>query len=425
MNSVSMLGGSQVNEKVSRYRWVMAAVTWLMLFSLGASWFCFTPMIVTMMGDLGITFEQVGFLVALIPLALVILCIPGGMFADRFGVRPTVVIGGLIMGVFGLLRGFATSFPTLAITMFLCGVGYSIAYPNLPKVTGLWFPFKEYALASGVMFTGMEVGIASSFVLTPAVLLPLTKSWQGVFIAVGILALAMTLVWILLAKERPVNLTTDQSKGLPSSEREGVSFRKSISAVLKNKYMWIVMLTCLFLLAPQIGLLGFLSTMLTLRGTDPTTAGLITSMISWFMIPGSFITPIISDRIGVRKPFIWATSIVAAVALYFTGTVTGFPLWASVIAYGFLIGSMAPIILAMPVELMGASYSATAGGFTLVGGYIGAMIAPWLAGYLSTATGSFLPAVMMCTAFTGVEVVCGLMLKETGSKRQSITSLSS
>ncbi len=67
----------------------------------------------------------------------------------------------------------------------------------------------------------------------------------------------------------------------------------------------------------------------------------------------------------------------------------GFPLWISVIVYGFLIGSMAPIILAMPVELMGASYSATAGGFTLVGGYFGAMFAPWLAGYLSTATGSF------------------------------------
>ena len=402
----------------------MAAVTWLMLFSLGASWFCFTPMIVTMMEELGMTFEQVGFLVALVPLALVILCIPGGMFADRFGIRPTVVIGCLIMGVFGLLRGFSTSFPMLAITMFLCGVGYAIAYPNLPKVTGLWFPYKEYALASGIMFTGMEVGIASSFILTPTVLLPLSGSWQGVFIAVGILALAMTLIWLLLAKERPGNLAAEQSEDSRPGKSQGVPFRKSISAVLRNRHMWIVMLTCLFLLAPQIGLLSFLSTMLELKGADPTTAGLITSMISWFMIPGSFITPMISDRMKVRKPFIWATSILAVMALYFTGTVTGAALWISVIVYGFLIGSMAPIILSMPVEIMGASYSATAGGFTLVGGYIGAMIAPWLAGYLSTATGSFLPAVVMCTILTGLEAVCGLMLKETGSKHESATSSS-
>jgi len=410
-----------VNEKVSSYRWVMAAVTWLMLFSLGASWFCFTPMIVTMMKELSMNFEQVGFLVALVPLALVLLCIPGGMLADRFGIRPTVVVGCSIMGVFGLLRGFSKSFPSLAITMFLCGVGYAIAYPNLPKVTSLWFPYKEYALASGIMFTGMEVGIASSFILTPTVLLPLTGAWQGVFIAVGILALAMTFIWAFLAKERPHNLGVLQSNDTRPGEKAGIPFRESVSAVLKNRHMWIVMLTCLFLLAPQIGLLSFLSTMLELKGSDPATAGLIASMISWFMIPGSFITPLISDRVKVRKPFIWATSILAAIALYFAGTVTGIPLWISVTVYGFLIGSMAPIILSMPVELMGASYSATAGGFTLVGGYIGAMIAPWLAGYLSTTTGSFLPAVLMCTAFTGLEAVCGLMLKETGSKRQLTT----
>jgi cyanate permease len=263
------------------------------------------------------------------------------------------------------------------------------------------------------MFTGMEVGMASSFILTPAVLLPLTGSSQGVFIAVGILALTMTLVWILLAKERPFNLKT--YKNISSGEKQGVPFAKSLSVVLRSKQMWIVMITCLFLLAPQIGLFGFLQTILTQKGMDLTTAGLVTSMITWFMIPGSFITPMISGRVGRRKPFIWVTSIFAAVALFLTGTTVDLPLWISAIVYGFLIGSMAPIILAMPVELMGASYSATAGGLTLVGGYMGAMIAPWLAGYFSTATGSFMPAVIMCTAFTGVEAVCGFMLKETGS----------
>jgi cyanate permease len=401
-------GGYSVNEEASSYRWVMVAVTWLMMFSLGLSWFCVTPM----EAKLGVTYAEFGFLVALVPLALVILCIPGGLFADRFGVRRTVLVGGLIMGVFGLLRGFATNFPMLATTMFLCGAGYAVAYPNMPKVTGLWFPYKQYALASGVMFTGMEVGMASSFILTPAVLLPLTGSSQGVFITVGILALAMTLVWISLARERPV-LKTD--KYVPSGEGQGVPFKKSLSVVLRSKQMWMVMITCLFLLAPQIGLFGFLQTVLTQKGMDLTTAGLVTSMITLFMIPGSFITPMISARVGIRKPFIWGTSILAAVALYFTGTTVGLPLWISAIVYGFLIGSMAPIILAMPVELMGASYSATAGGLTLVGGYTGAMIAPWLGGYLSGATGSFTPVIIMCTIFTGVEAVCGLLLKETGS----------
>lgn len=396
-----------MGEEASSYRWVMVAAAWLIMFSLGLSWFCVTPM----QDKLGVTDAQFGFLVALVPLAMVMLCIPGGLFADRFGVRRTVLVGGLIMGAFGLLRAFATSFPMLATTMFLCGAGYSIAYPNMPKVTGTWFPSDQYALASGVIFSGMEVGMASAFILTPAVLLPFTGSPRGVFIAVGILALVMTLLWMLLAKERPVNLKTDRN--MSSGQEQGVSFRKSLSVVLGSKQMWVVMITCMFLLAPQIGLFGFLQTILKQKGMDGTNAGLVTATITLFMIPGSFITPMISDRMHTRKPFIWVTSIIAAVALYFTGTTLGPPLWISAITYGFLIGSMAPIILAMPVELMGPSYSATAGGLTLVGGYVGAMIAPWLAGYFSTATRSFMPAIIMCTAFTVGEAGCGLMLKET------------
>jgi CP family cyanate transporter-like MFS transporter len=222
----------------------------------------------------------------------------------------------------------------------------------------------------------------------------------------------MTLTWILLARERPKPVTgifhTDSS-----NEASRVPFGKSFSIVLRNRHMWILMLTTFFLLAPQIGLLGFLPTMLISKGYEPATAGLITSMISWFMIPSSFIIPMVSDRVGLRKPFIWVTSLIAAGALYFAGTTTGIQLWFWVILYGFLIGSMAPVILTMPLELVGTLCSATAGGFTLVGGYLGAMVAPWLVGYLSTATGFFVPAVIMCAVMTGTEAVCGLLLKET------------
>jgi sugar phosphate permease len=371
-------------------------------------------MMTVLAGNFSLSLEQLGFLVAMVPLSLVVVCIPGGMFADRFGVRTTVLVGGLIMGVFGLMRGAAKDFTSLAATTFLCGVGYSIAYPNLPKVTGLWFSPEKYALATGLMFTGMETGIGASLVLTPAILLPWTGSWQHVFVTVGIISLVITFIWTVFAKEKP-NGPPGSPQASSHDETKGVPFRTSLSTVLRNKYMWVLMLTTLFLLAPQIGLLGFLPTMLTSKGFEPTTAGLITSLITWSMIPSSFVIPFISDRAGRRKPFIWVTSLAATAALYLTAMTTGVFLWFSAIIYGFLIGSMAPIVLAMPVELVGADYSATAGGFILVGGYLGAMIAPWLAGYLSTATHSFFPAVIMCTVMTGIDAVWGLALKETGS----------
>jgi MFS family permease len=401
-----------MGERIGTYRWVMAGITWLMLFALGISWFCFPPLILRVIKDLTVTFEQVGIIIALVPLSLVLLCIPGGLLADRFGVRITVLAGGTIMGVFGLLRGFATDFVTLAITTFLCGVGYSIAYPNLPKVTGIWFPRGQYALVSGIMFSGMEAGTSLPFILIPALLLPWTGSWQWVFIVIGMLSLAITALWMALARETPRS-GTGSLEANSRGEPKGVPFKESLSVTIRNRNMWILMLTTFFLLAPQIALLGFLPTMLVLKGIDPLTAGAVASMISFFMIPGSFIVPLVSDRFGRRKPFIWVTSLLAGGVVYFVGTAMGLSLWISAIIYGFLIGGMAPIVLAMPIELVGPSYSATAGGFMLVGGYAGALIGPWSAGYLSTTTGSFAPAAALCALLTWVDVICGLMLKET------------
>jgi len=389
----------------------MAAITWLMMFSLGVSWFCFAPLELTLMDELSMDFGQVGLIISLVPLSLVLLCIPGGLLADRFGVRRTVFLGGVFLGLFGLLRGFAIDFTTLALTTFLCGVGYSIAYPNLPKITGVWFPPSEYAIASGAIFTGMEVGMALPFIIIPSVLLPWTGSWRSVFIFIGLLSLILNFIWIFLAREKPKEVV----KNL-----ESAPFKESLFIVLKNRQMWILMLTTFFLLAPQVGLLGFLQSMLTLKGLEPTTAGIITSLISWFMIPGSFIIPIISDKIGLKKPFIWALSLMAGFTLYIVGTTTDIALWASVIVYGFLIGGMAPIVLAMPVEIVGPRYSATAGGFMLTGGYLGAMVAPWLAGHLKAVTNSFYPALILCVALTEVDVILGIMLKETTTKTSNL-----
>jgi len=215
-----------------------------------------------------------------------------------------------------------------------------------------------------------------------------------------------------LARERPRSGTSSLEAN-SSGEPKSAPFKESLSVTIRNKYMWILMLTTLLLLAPQIALLGFLPTMLVLNGTDPLTASVIASMMSFFMIPGSLIIPLASDRSGRRKPFIWVTSLFAGGVVYFVGTTVGLSLRISAIIYGFLIGGMAPIVLAMPIELVGPSYSATAGGFMLVGGYVDALIGPWLAGYLSTTTGSFAPAVALCALLTWGDVICGLMLKET------------
>jgi NNP family nitrate/nitrite transporter-like MFS transporter len=396
-----------MTEKHPPYRWVMVGLMWLMLFALGLNWLSFAPLILLVMQDLGMTFEESGILMGLVPVALVILCIPSGLFADRIGVKKTVLIGGAVISAFGLLRGASSTPAMLALTMFLCGAGYAITYPPLPKLIGAWFPPGERGTATGVVFTGLEVGMSASFVLVPALLLPLTGSWQGVFIVIGAVSLALTVMWAAFAKEALKPITH------PSQRRPlDATFTESLHAVTRNRHLWIAGLVGFFLLAPQMGFLGFLPVILELRGMDPIAAGVLASVPSWLMIPGSLVMPKISDRVRLRRPFFWASSIIAGGALYFATTTVNAPLWISLIVYGFLNGGMAALVVSMPAELTELRYAATAGGFFLVVCYLGAIVGPSLAGFLATQTGSFSASILACVALTEANVVLGLMLRD-------------
>jgi len=401
------------NGASSPYRWIMALLVWLMFFALGLSWFSFAPIMLEAMDELSITFEEAGIVIGLVPLALVIVCIPSGLLADRFSLRKTVLVGATVMSVFGMLRGFSFDFATLAMTMFACGVGYAVSYPSLSKVIGVWFPPKEIALAMGIVFSGMEVGMSASLLLTPAMVLAWSGSWRYAFIAIGALTLAITLVWTVLAREVPESRTRAPGE---RPKAESSSLKNSFFTVARNRHIWIVSLIGFMLLGSQVGFIGFFPSLLELRGIDPTTAGIIASTVPWFMVPGSLVIPKTSDRTGVRKPFFWLASIAAGAALYFAAIDTGRLMWVSIIVYGFLSGGMAALALSTTVELAGQSQAATATGLFLVVGYLGALFGPWLVGLLASTTGSFIMSISACVVLTETIVILGLSLKETGKR---------
>jgi sugar phosphate permease len=98
--------------------------------------------------------------------------IPGGMLGDWFG--PRIVLGTMIlvwslsMGGMGLVGGFRSM---ASVRMFF-GLAQAGCYPNLGKVTKLWFPLSERTAVQGMVssFFG-RMGGAASFVLLGTLLL--------------------------------------------------------------------------------------------------------------------------------------------------------------------------------------------------------------------------------------------------------------
>jgi sugar phosphate permease len=93
--------------------------------------------------------------------------IPGGMLGDWFGPRMVlgviIVVWSLSMGAMGLARGV----PSMATVRTIFGLAQAGCYPNLSKVTKVWFPIFERTAVQGwvASFFGRTGGAAALIVL--------------------------------------------------------------------------------------------------------------------------------------------------------------------------------------------------------------------------------------------------------------------
>ena len=143
---------------------------------------CIPPIEYIIKEALLVSHAQVGLLFSIPVAVLAVIAIPSGFLADKFSIQKSVGIGAIIMAVGSLLRGFSTSFEMLLSFTFLYGIGFSLVYPNLPKIVGIWFPREKAGLATGIYSTGISAGSAFSLATKLPVIFPVTNTIQGTFL---------------------------------------------------------------------------------------------------------------------------------------------------------------------------------------------------------------------------------------------------
>ena len=86
-----------------------------------------------------------------------------GYLIDRFGPRPTVFAGGLLIGASWLINGYADSLTMLYIGAAVGGTGGGIIYGATIGNAAKWFPDRR-GLASGLTAAGFGAGSAITIV---------------------------------------------------------------------------------------------------------------------------------------------------------------------------------------------------------------------------------------------------------------------
>jgi nitrate/nitrite transporter NarK len=316
--------------------------------------------------ELGLTPTQLTLIFTAPILMGIFANIPGGLLGDRYGIRLTVGIGAILAGVSTVARFWVSGFWGMFLLSCIFGVGIGAAFPSLPKLVAIWFPPKQAGLASGIYMTafsfGIGVGLASG---------PYFGGWQTAFLYVGILSTALAFLWILFGRSAPRGVQIKTPPPLAG-----------IKVAMKSKNIWLLSLSQLLLVGGFMGLSGNLPEALTnIRNISPQEAGTITSLMTFAGIPGSLLLPLISDRLGLRKPFIYAGVIVGAPCYYLAWQFApGIAACILILVGGFISAGVGPLLLTMPMEWVeiGREYAGSATGFVGALGNVGGFLIPLL-----------------------------------------------
>jgi sugar phosphate permease len=133
-----------------------------------------------------------------------LLQVPVGVLADTLGPRRLLIAGSLIAAAGSLLFGLAPVWQVAALGRTLVGVGVSVAFIALLKISAVWFPPERFATLNGVtMFAGnlgaVIAGAPLAWVVTQA-------SWRLVFVALAMLSAVIAAVTWWRVRDRPEEL---------------------------------------------------------------------------------------------------------------------------------------------------------------------------------------------------------------------------
>lgn len=390
---------------------IILGCAWVLAFGAYCPMLALSPIIHIVRQELHVSNEAMGILFSVPVGMLIAVAIPGGWLGDTIGARKAVALGAVVMAAGSLMRGFAETFNLLMAFTVFYGIGFSIMFPNLPKLMSIWFPPEKVGMATGCYATGITIGSTAALALTLPVVFPLFHTIQGTFFFWGLPAGIAAILWLALSTDPPAPV---HSSG---DAREAKGALGQGPALWKNKNLWILALLLFFNDVHFYAWSAWTPSLLTMKGAPPDLAAFIASSRCWASLPAMFLMPWASHKLGLRKPFMWGSALLLMVATWITLYMPYQWGWALMAVVGITTSGTFAMLLALPIEMLPRNAVGTASGAILSIGYIGGLVGPWLTGKVVDATGNFDRALIGLAVIAALWMVLGFLMPEAGRKR--------
>lgn len=154
-----------------------------------------SPVLEQMAREFGITTGTAGLVVAAYGAPGIAVALFAGPYSDRFGRKPFLVVGALVMGLSTLAAAIAPTFGLIVVTRIASGVGSAVIFPNANATIADTFPFRERGKAIATVI-GMNT-MASVIGVPVAGIVAEATSWRVSVGLVGALAIVAAIVLLL------------------------------------------------------------------------------------------------------------------------------------------------------------------------------------------------------------------------------------
>ncbi|MRG60020.1 MFS transporter [Agromyces sp. CFH 90414] len=334
--------------------------------------------------------------------------IPVGLLLDRFGARPIITAGMLLMVAGQVVMAFASDVGIGILARVLIGAGDAAVFPSVLRLIATWFPDRRAPIM--VQMTGI-LGQAGQIVsIIPLAALLHATSWSVAFGSLAGLGLLFAVLTFAIVRNRPPGRTQDVSVDTETGAirvvtsaadlREG--FVQSWGHPATRLAFW-SHFTTPFAGTAFVMLWGF--PFLTAgEGLSPATASLVvTAFVVFGMVAGPVIGAL-SSRHPMRRSMMLVLPTVAFQALAWLTVILWpgpAPIWLLfVLAFALSTGGPASMIAFDHARTYNPSHRlSTATGIVNGGGFVAGLLAILFIGVAMDLQGAGSPATYSLEAF--------------------------
>lgn len=325
--------------------------------------------------DLGISRAGVGLLVGLYFGSTGVGSRQAGVLVDRFGARLAVTSDLIIVVVSASMAALSNSYPALLAASIAAGFGYALTITGTNVAVAAVTSESHRARALTIKTAGVPAQFVLGSLLGPSI--GERFGWRPVFFTIAMIAAgAAALGWQTLPAQVPESVRRRGDRGsLPTGFVLFPIACFLLIAGTQPLFSWIVPY-----LRDEVGML-------------PTAAGRVAALGAACGVIGMITVARWSDRVGRprRIPAIVALCLASggAAVLLMAGTRLGGLVGGS----GFVIGVVAQLgaigLLHTAIVDVAPTAVGRGSGVAMTGYYLGALVAPWLFGFLADRTDGF------------------------------------